>query len=284
DLRFSLVSNLISLNDEMADFLMKERIGLCTSIDGCKIVHDKNRQGHDETANWIRKIKEKNYRINALLLITKHSLSYHKEIVNEYVNLGLDTIWVKALNKLGYAKDNWKEIGLTAEEFLSFWKKSLDYIVEINKNTLLKENSTVIILRKILKKKGSNFADLQSPCGACIAQLAYDYNGDIYTCDEGRQFDIFKVGTVDDKYTEILSSNETKSIVETSINDNPVCETCAYKPYCGLCPVCAYSETNNIITKLPDRRCKILKGQFDYIFEKLIFDENFRKIFFTWIE
>jgi len=283
DLKFDLVSNLISMEDDKLAFLIKEGVGLCTSLDGCETVHNKNRQGYDKTVYWIKKLKEQNYSINALFLTTKHSLPHHKEIVDEYVKLGLETIWIKPLSKLGYAKENWKEIGIKANEFLEFWKKTLDYIVTINKKTFLRENSTTIILRKILRKESYNFADLQSPCGAAVAQLAYNYDGNVYTCDEGRLFDIFKLGTVDDKYKDLFISKETAGILKASINDNPVCEICVYKPYCGLCPVCSYSETNNVITKLPDRRCKILKGMFDYIFEKLLFDEEYRKVFFSWI-
>lgn len=283
ELRFDLVTNLTIMNDEILEFLIKEKIGLCTSLDGCKEVHDKNRQQYDKTVSWIKKIKE-HYNIRVMPLVTKHSLPYYKEIVDEYVNLGLNTIWLKPLNNLGYARKNWEEIGISAEEFLTFWKKTLDYIVKLNKKIPLRENSTTIILRKILKKEGDNFTDLQSPCGAAISQLAYNYDGGIYTCDEGRLFDIFKLGTVEDKYKDVLSSKEALSIVKSSMNDNPSCEICAYKPYCGLCPVCSYSETNNIITKIPDRRCDILKGMFDYIFEKLLFDKEYRQVFFGWLE
>ena len=283
DLKFSLVSNLTLMNEKILDFLIKEKIGLCTSFDGCKEVHDKNRQEYDKTVFWIKKIKE-NYNIRVMPLTTKYSLPYYKEIVDEYVKLGLDIIWIKPLNNLGYAKENWKEIGVTAEEFLSFWKKALDYIVKVNEKTFLIENFTRIILRKILTKDCVNFADLQSPCGAAIAQLAYNYDGNIYTCDEGRLFDIFRLGTVNDKYKDLLTSGETAGIVRASINDNPVCEICVYKPYCGLCPVCSYSETDNIITKLPDRRCTILMGMFDYIFEKLLFDNTYREVFFSWLK
>ena len=283
DLKFSLVTNLTLMNDDILDFLMKETIGICTSLDGCKLVHNKNRQEYDKTVYWIKKIKKK-YTLNAMLLVTKYSLPYPKELVDEYLKLGFKRIWIKPVNNLGYAKEKWREIGTTAEEFLTFWKKALDCLIKTNKKTFLRESYTRIILRKILTKECVNFTDLESPCGAAIAQLAYNYNGNIHTCDEGRLFDIFKLGTVNDKYKDLLTSGETASIVRASINDNPVCEICAYKPYCGLCPVCSYSETNNIITKLPNRRCDILMGMFDYIFEKLLFSKEYKGVFFSWLK
>lgn len=283
DLRFSLVTNLTLMDDEMLDFLVRENVGICTSLDGPEVVHDKNRQGYQKTVEWIKRIKEKGKEINAMLLVTRNSLPYCKEIIDEYAKLGLETIWLKPVNNLGFAREKWGEIGISADEFLAFWKKGLSYIVEMNKKQRMQENSAAIILKKIIRKDCYNFADMQSPCGAAIAQLAYNYDGGIYTCDEARLFEIFKLGTVDDKYRDLLCSRETSGIVRSSMNDNPVCEVCAYKPYCGVCPVCSYSDTKNIISKLPNRRCLILKGMFNHVFEKLIFDDGYRKAFLGWV-
>lgn len=282
-LNFSLVSNLTFMNEHILDFLIKEQIGLCTSLDGNALVHNKNRGDYDKTVYWIKKIKE-NYRLNSMMLTTKQSLPYYKEIVDEYVNLKLDTIWIKPVNNLGYAQKAWKKISYTPEKYLNFWKKSLDYIIKLNENILLKEYYTIIILKKILSKNCLNFTDLESPCGAAVSQLAYDYNGDVYTCDEGRNYDIFKLGTVNNTYQELLTSSNALGIVTVSTNDTLICDNCVYKPYCGVCPVCNYAKNGNIVPKLPDDRCKIFKGIFDHIFKKLLFDEEYKKTFSKWLE
>jgi len=283
DLNFSVVTNLSLMTDEKFKFFKKHTIGICTSLDGCQEVHDSNRADYKNTVKWIRKIK-KNYTVNAMLLVTKASVPYYKEIVDEYYNLGLNRMWIKPVNQLGFAGKNWKKIDVDVDEYLDFWKKSLDYIVKKNKFRLFADNYVRVILQKILTKDCVNFTDLQSPCGAAIGQLAYSYDGNIFSCDEGRLYDLFRLGTVDDKYKDVVASPSACAIVRASINDNPVCETCAYKPLCGLCPVCSYAETGNIISKLPNRRCEILIGMFDYLFEKLISDEEYKKVFFTWVE
>lgn len=283
NMQFSLVTNLTLMNEDILNFVISHNIGICTSLDGPKKLHNTNRQEYDKTAPWIKKILKK-HTLNAMLLVTKHTLPYHKEIVDEYVKHGLPKIWIKPVNRLGYAQKNWKDVGMTAEEYLEFWKKALDRIVKVNRKRFLAENYTTIILRKILTKESVNFTDLESPCGAAIGQLAYNYNGSIHTCDEGRLYDIFRLGTVDDKYKDIVASTGTCGIVRASINDNPICEVCAYKPYCGLCPVCNYADNNTLIPKLPDRRCRILKGMFDHIFEKLLLDKEYRKVFFSWLK
>lgn len=280
ELNFKLVTNLTLMNDEILDYLIKERIGLCTSLDGCKEVHDKNRGDYDKIVEWIKKIKQK-HEINALMLTTKHSLPYHKEIIDEYVKLGMNTIFIKPINYIGNAKHNWNEISFDEKEYLDFWKKSLDYIIKNHPN--LREYFTLIILRKILKKECYNFTDLQSPCGAAISQLLYNYDGNIYSCDEAKIFDIFKLGTVDDSYKKVLTKPETLSITLSSINDSLLCDNCTYKPYCGVCPVCNYAKYGTTVSKVFDRRCKILKGMFDHIFEKFLFDKEYKNIFLNWI-
>ena len=282
NLKFSVVTNMTLMTDDMFEFLKKRKVGLCTSLDGCKAVHNKNRQEYDKVAGWIRKIT-KTTTLHAMLLATKYTLPKYKEIVDEYIELGLPRIWIKPVNKLAYAQGNWEKIGMTAEEYLKFWRRVIDYIVLRNRDVFIGEEYTRILLRKILTKECINFTDLESPCGAAIVQLAYSYDGSIYTCDEGRLYDIFKLGTVDDRYSDIVTSESACAIVKASINDNPVCEVCAYKPYCGLCPVCSFADTGNIISKLPDRRCRILIGMFDYIFEKLLFDDEYKKVFLSWL-
>lgn len=282
-LDFRLVTNLTIMNEDTFKFIMNEKIGLCTSLDGPEPVHNKNRGEYKKTANWIDRIK-KDYHLNAMMLVTNHSLSYPKEIVNEYLARGFDNIWIKPANELGYALVNKEEAICSSKEFLDLWKKSMDYLVEINKKSSMRENFSMILLKKILTKQDVYYTELQSPCGAAISQLAYNPDGSVYTCDEGRQYELFKLGTVDNKYSELINSPDTHSVITASLTDSLACDTCAYKPYCGVCPVCSYAETKNIITKIPNRRCEIIKGMFDYIFEKLLTDNEHRRMFLKWMD
>jgi radical SAM protein with 4Fe4S-binding SPASM domain len=139
-----------------------------------------------------------------------------------------------------------------------------------------------------LTDKDPNYLDLRSPCGAAIGQLLYNYDGRIYTCDEARTLgdDIFMLGNVnEDTYKEILTSEQTCAVVTASTNDAHVCNSCAYKPYCGLCPVCSYAKDGSLIEKVSQSdRCKIFKAQFDYIFDKLINDNKSAEAFREWVK
>jgi len=293
DLVFTVVTNLEDMDDEKFEYLTSNNIRICSSLDGPKFLHDKNRESintsssYDNVTKWIKKAKEKGVHISALITVSRESLKYPKEIVDEFVKLGYSGLHLRVLNYLGKAIGKWKDIGYTAEEFIEFWKKAMDYIMEINKEgKFFTERTCNIILQKVLNKFEPNFIDLMSPCGAVIGQIAYNYDGKIYSCDEARTFeeDIFQVGDVNsESIPKIVKSQKSVEIISSTFNDSYFCNYCAYKSYCGVCPVCNYKETGNPICDiLRTSRCKILMAQFDYIFEKLQKDDT-KKILSNWI-
>lgn len=299
DLRFVMVTNLIPMDEYILEFCLKNKIDICTSLDGPKGLHDRNRpyktSSHQITSDWIKRIqqeyKDRNLdaQMNALVTVTRESLKYPKEIIDEYVSLGLKGIHLRYFNKLGYANKNKDKIEYTPKEFMAFWEKALEHIIKLNKKGhFFRERGTMIILQKILQRMDPGFLDMRSPCGAIIGQMSYNYKGDIYCCDEGRMIeeDIFKVGSVkENNFKETISSNESTSIISSSINDTEICEYCAYKPYCGLCPVVNYAEQGSVISNIPQMTyCKVFKAQFDYIFQKHLFDKEAREVFQMWLK
>jgi uncharacterized protein len=285
----TVVTNLGMMDDEKLKYLIDNRIAICTSLDGPRSLHEANRPGgYDNAARWMRKIqieyrkrKIDDRRVNALPTITRKSLAYPKEIIDEYVRLGLKGIHLRFLNKLGYGKRN--DIDYTAEEFIKFWKKAMDHILELNRRgTYFEERLSTIILTKIFKRE-PNYLDLRSPCGAAIGQLTYGHDGKVYSCDEGRMLgdDLFMLGRLEEGYRKIIERG--CPIVAASINDSQYCDLCVYKPYCGICPVCNYAEQGSLVAVVPStRHCKIYKACFDYIFQKLQ-DKKDRDILLSWI-
>jgi His-Xaa-Ser system radical SAM maturase HxsB len=291
-LHFSLVTNLTLMNDDILQFLVKENMGICTSLDGPKHIHDANRKyldsrgSYDDVVRWIKVImKNHPHRLNALTVVTRYSLDHAKDVVDELVSHGFKKIWFKPANFLGFAMGSWNKVGYSPERYVEFYKGCLDHIVM--DNIPVRDIFTTFILKKILLQEEPNFLDLQSPCGAAIGQLAYRYDGVVYACDEGRMVpdDVFRLGTVDQTYRDIMTSPQTCSLICASINDLYLCDRCVFKPYCGLCPVCNYTSQGTLIPKLPlDSRCTILKGIFTYIFDKLLFEPEFSQRFKDWVD
>jgi His-Xaa-Ser system radical SAM maturase HxsB len=282
NLSFAIVSNFTNMDEQKMDFLVKNDIGVCTSLDGPKELHNYNRHfingsNYDQVVHWIKRFNEEytkqnmdNKHINALCTLTRKSLAYPKEIIDEYINLNLTSIHLRFLNNLGIAKKSWGKLSYSVEDYLNFWKKSVAYMSNLkNKGVKISERMTEIMLEKIRGQEDPGYLDLRSPCGAAIGQIAYNYNGDIYSCDEARMVegDIFILGNVKkNNYSEIITGRKALCIVNASINDQYICDDCAYKPYCGICPVCNYSEQGTLIGKISmTDRCKIYKEQFDYV-------------------
>lgn len=300
NLLITVVSNLSLMDEDKLNWLFKRKVVFCTSLDGPKILHNKQRiftggDSYDNVSQWTRKIAKKyktiGYKINALTTITKYSFSFWKEIVDEYVDLGFESIFLRFLNPFGLAQKAASFIAYEPEDFLAFYKKALDYIIDLNlQGKKIKEGYAVLILKKIFTDESINFLDLRSPCGAGIGQLAYNFNGDVFTCDEGRMLsrmgdNSFLLGNVlKNSYLEIVGHDVVKSVcIASTLDGLPKCCQCVYKPLCGVCPVYNYTEQGNIFAQIPNNgRCKLFSGIFDYLFEKLQ-DEKAYGVFQGWL-
>ncbi|MFC1598923.1 His-Xaa-Ser system radical SAM maturase HxsB, partial [Patescibacteria group bacterium] len=270
DLQIRLVSNFSLLDDPKMKFLMDNEVNFCTSLDGDEDTHNFNRgysngNSYLETVKWIKKInnaykkkysgKKKNYyRASALITVSQKTLKNYKKVIDTYFDLGFKSIYLRYLNPYGFALKAKEKIWYTPEEYIDFYKKSMDYILELNyKEKLFYELSAISYLIKILFQKDYNNLDMRSPCGAGIGQLAYNYNGDVYTCDEGRMIsrmgdEMFKLGNIKENNLEqLINNNICKSVCFASCtNGLPGYEDNVYQPYLGICPVYNYSVYSNI--------------------------------------
>jgi len=301
DLRFALVSNLTFMNTNILKYLLENNIHVCTSLDGPERVHNRCRvasgkkNSHKNVVKWasrlIKEYKKANStnKLFALTTITRFSLPFPKEIVDEYVKLGLEGMHLRPLSTFGTNKKAWQPLAFSGSDFLVFYKKALDHIIDLNmKGKDFHERFAVIFLTKILTDKEMGYLDLRSPCGAGIGQMAYNFNGDVYACDEGRMMsrhgdESFRLGNVNTgSYDDFFNSNVVKTMCIASCLDNlPACNQCVYKPYCGVCPLQNYI-VNESIFNTSAFWCEVHKGILDYLFIKLK-DEKTKNLFYKWV-
>ncbi len=296
-LRYSVVTNLTMLTDEILDYLVEHDISISTSLDGDCSVHNHNRPlsngngYYDILIERIKRVKERGGCLGAIQTTTKYSLDKAKSIIDQYVELGLKDVFLRPLTPLGKADNSWEEIGYTAEEFKAFYRSALDYIIDLNKHgTFIREGNANIFLSKIINGYGVNYMELRSPCGAGVGQIAYYYDGKVFTCDEGRMLyemgdESFAMGTVNDDYDSLMNSKVCKTVCKYSILESlPHCCDCVYQPYCGTCPVVNYAADNDIVSKrYRSYRCEVYKGMLDVIFESIRNVEN-KQIMRSWVE
>ena len=296
---YTTVSNLLALTDDKIEFLKKYNVSVSTSMDGPKYVHDFNRRAginkssFDYMEKGLKKLQDEGISGGAIETTTRYSLNYPKEIVDAYRNHGIAGIFIRPLTPLGFAAEDWARIGYTPKEYLEFYNKALDYIIEINrKGERFPEFLAGYFLEKILGNFAQNYMELRSPCGATMGQLSYYYNGDIYTCDEGRMISeagkyAFRLGNVyESSYADLIQNPVCKATVIASVIETlPSCSGCVFQPYCGVCPVVTYAMEDDVFPREPHGfRCEIYKGIQKILFTKLMEnDEEVLKIFQSWL-
>ena len=279
---YNVVSNLTLLTDDMLAFFVANKVGISTSLDGFEALHNKNRPFLDGAGTYssvvkgIQTVREAGIRVGAIETTTKASLPYAKEIVEAYASLGFDSVFIRPLTPLGKAAKYWDALGYTPEEFVAFYEKALNAIIEVNNTGKYFKEAHASILLSRMAGQSVNYMELRSPCGAAVGQLAYYADGNIFTCDEGRMMsemghNTFLLGNVfANSYVDLIKNSVCKTVCASSILESiPTCCDCVYQPYCGTCPVVNYAMTNDVIEKQPrSYRCKIYSGILDALFSK----------------
>lgn len=297
NLRFVITSTLHQLNTEMCNFFRQHRVMLSTSIDGVATLHNQNRP-IAERNSFERTIQGLNLAraelgedsISALMTTTRRSLAYAHEIVDAYVELGFHDIFIRSLSDYGFAKKNAKRLAPTLTEFLDFYDQALDRVIYWNQQGYrLVEVHAAILLNKILSPFDQGYVDLQSPSGAGLGCIVYNYDGYVYPSDEARMLKetgdtSLRLGTIGDSLETLLNSDVQKKLIAASLNfSNPSCSKCVYSPYCGHDPISAYNQfkTFNPPTHLT-HHCQKYQGLFDLIFQKYQTSKAFRTLAEQW--
>lgn len=298
DLEFIICSNLMEITDDQISFCKKHKINISTSLDGTKQFHDKHRKSRIKDSSYdcfignlskVRKILG-NDCCSALLTITKDNLYSLNEVIDHYIELGFNNIFLRSLNPYGNAIVNSSELSYSVDEFVSQYIKALEYIIELNiKGIDFAESFASLLLRRILTPFSTGFVDLQSPSGAGISGVIYNYNGEIYPADEARMLakmgdKYFCMGNVNNTdYKTAFNGKIIRDIVASScLETMPICSECAYQQYCGADPIRNYLETKNLMgNRLKSDFCKKNKAIIDYLFD-LIIENNPQKMDVLW--
>ena len=247
-----VTTNLALATDEMLRYFREEGVKVSTSLDGPEFLHNQNRPrpGNDSYQRAIDGIQRGRdilgfENVAALMTTTSASLSYPREIIDEYVRWNFHTIFLRPISPYGFAIKTRRRTGYEMPRFLEFYKTGLQHILEINRGGYrLAEIYTQLLLSKILTPNGTGYVDLQSPAGGAWNVLVYNYNGDVYASDEARMLaemndTSFRLGNVHrDSMRSLFTSENALQMFEASCNQSLAgCSDCAYQPYCGADPV-----------------------------------------------
>jgi His-Xaa-Ser system radical SAM maturase HxsB len=266
EVEFVVTTNLACIDDEILAFFAEHGVFVSTSLDGPADLHNANRprpggDSHARTIDGIRRVRERlgDHRVAALMTTTRRTLSRTRDIVDEFIAQGFSSIFLRPLSPFGFAAKTSATTGYTVDEFLEFYFDALDYIVEVNAaGTYFAETYAQLLLRRIFTPFPTGYVDLQSPAGAGLGAVVFNYDGDIYASDESRMLaemgdHSFRLGNVHtDAYEDIFGGSVVRRLAESSVIESiPGCTDCAFQPFCGSDPVFNYATQGDLIGHQP---------------------------------
>jgi len=299
DLQFVITTNLSLLNDEVLAFCIEHNICLSTSLDGPENLHNANRprpkqNGYQLTVDGIKKAQLVlgNDKIGALMTTTEKSLPNVKSIIDTYLENNLNCIFLRPLSPYGFAVKTKQAYKYDVDRWFEFYKEGLDYVLEINKQGFkFVELYTELIINKLFSPFSTGYVDLQSPSGAGISAIVYNYDGDVYASDEARMLaemedTKFRLGNVHtDSYEDIILSDVLLDTLEASLSESiPMFTDCGFLPYCGTDPIYHYATQGDVVgNKALSGFCSKNMKIFRHVISLLEDDPEARKILLSWV-
>ena len=298
NLAFVIATNLAMLEDHMIDFAAEHDIYFSTSLDGPQELHNQNRarpgrNSWELTIDGINRIREKlgNDRVSALMTTTAASLNYPEQIIDAYIEHGFDEVFLRYLSPYGHAIKTGSHAKYDNQRWLRFYFEGLDYIIELNKSGIdLTEAMASTYLKKMLTNEPTTFVDMSTPSGAGLGALVYNYDGDVYSSDEGRMLkemgdQTFRLGSVaTHSYQELMLSEVMLDATEQSFAPSaPMCSDCSLEPFCGSDATVHHTLQGDFVGFKPDSPfCERTMTIVPYLMKKYNEDEFCRDLFTRW--
>jgi len=297
NLDFVIATNLAMISEEILEFCKQFGINISTSLDGPKALHNGNRprpgkNSYEKTIKGINLCRDYlgREKVSALMTTSPNSLLQFREIVDEYLAQGFEGVFLRPLSPYGYAvKTKWAE-SYSIEEWLEEYKKVLYYILDINMSGHpFIEFYTALVAKRILKPSYTGYVDLQHPTGAGFSAFLYNYDGKVYSSDEGRMLaemgdKSLCIGDLkQDSFLDLICSDQLKAQVGESFGyTSSSCEQCAYLPYCGSEPTRHHVLQGDFMgNKIYSPFCKRQMGVIGHVFE-LLENDSYRRILEAW--
>lgn len=295
---YSMTSTLQQVDDDVLAFLHRYDFRLSTSLDGPAALHDANRPrpgggSHARTVAAIERVCDAlgPQAVSALTTLTRAGLDHPEAIVDEYVRLGFKSVFLRPLSPFGFAAKAADRIGYSTADFLRFYERALDRILDLNRRGIaIQEAYAGFLLAHILTPFPTGYVDLRSPTGAGLGAVVYNYDGGVYASDESRMLaemgdDSFRLGAVTDTWAELLASPAMRLALGTGVAEAlPGCSDCAFLPYCGADPVFNLAHEGDPVGHRPSNaHCAKHTGLFHILFRRLASgDPHVLRTFLAW--
>ena len=134
------------------------------------------------------------------------------------------------------------------------------------------------------------YVDLRSPAGIGLGALVYNYDGRVFASDEGRMLaemgdTTFRLGNLEtDSYRDLVTSDCLLDPLEISFAGSaPMCNDCAFEPFCGADPVYHYATTGDFLGRKPASDfCRRNMAIFELLLDRFEGNSDARALFLEW--
>ena len=298
EIQFVIATNLVFLNDEILQFASQTGICFSTSLDGPADLHNANRPRPERNSfelaiAGINRVRaELGYdRVSALMTTTHRSLPEVERIVDTYLQHGFNGIFLRPLSPFGFASKTRLFNKYSQREWLDFYEKGMNYIVELNRVGIpMQEFYTTILLRKMLTPYGTGYVDLQNPSGSAIGAVVFNFDGKVFASDEGRMLaemdnQALRIGDLDkDTYESTFGGSKLIDMLQsTMLECSPMCSDCAYQHWCGV-DIAHHVATQGDLMghKAFSSFCTRHMGMFRSIIDRMEQDAFTKQLFLNW--
>ncbi len=229
---FTMTTNATLLTEKIVDWLNAHRFGISISMDGPKAIHDKNRitvggQGtYDVVSRKARMLLE---RFNARPVGARVTLT--KGITD------IERIWDHLFNELGFAEVGFAPV--TSGD-ISYYNLSDEELVDVFQNM---KKLGEQYLEAALEHRNIGFSNMHQlitdlhegnkkalPCGAGVAMLAVDHEGDLNLCHRFTGSDLDTFGNVESGMDRERLGNFLEQRLDRT---NTGCASCRIRNLCS---------------------------------------------------
>lgn len=130
NISFVICTNATVFSEEILQFCLKYDVIISTSLDGPEFLHNANRpktgtKSYELVIDGINKARKVlgADKVSALMTTTSLSLDYPIEIINNYIENGFNSIFLRPISPYGFALKNKQKNTYHTKKYLEFYKK-----------------------------------------------------------------------------------------------------------------------------------------------------------------
>lgn len=264
----SIQTNGYLIDDEWAEFFAKNAFLVGLSLDGTKEAHDSIRidaagKGTFDRVSRAATILQKHHvEFNTLCVVNNFVARYPKKV---YENLKKYR-YIQFVACLDPFEGEKQLYSLKEDRYASFLKQTFDlYYRDFLNGSYVSVRNFDNYINILLRRPPENCA----MSGFCTCYGVVEGDGSVYPCDF-YVLDQWRLGNIhNESLAEMLSNDQAKRFVESSLQVSESCRNCRYYPLCrGGCR----RDREPFEDGVPqlNRHCRAYKEFFDYSIDRML--------------